>query len=80
MANLLVPAEIGLAGGVAPLEGEDGHRVAAVGGLVGLDMAIQMEDVAHLVMADSRITPAGVCHFAKAWTVTPEAIVADIAG
>ena len=60
MANLLVPTEIGLAGSVAPLEGEHADCIAAVRCLVGLDMAIQMGDVAHLVMADGGIAPAGI--------------------
>ena len=77
--DLLIPTEVGLAGGVAPLEGEYGHRVGAVGGLVCLDVAVQMGDVAHLVMADGGIAPTSICAFGEARTITPEAVWLRIA-
>ena len=58
----------------APFEGEDRHGVAAVGGSVGLDMAVQMGHIAHLVMTDGGIAPTGVNTAGKARAVTPEAI------
>ena len=43
-------------------------------------MAVQMEDIAHLVVADGGIAPTSVRYFAKARAVTPETVVTDIAG
>ena len=77
--NLLVPCQIRLAVIVAPEEREGGQRVVAVGSLVGLDMAVQMGDVAHLVMADGGIAPTSVRTVGKAWRVAPEAVGKRIA-
>ena len=77
--DLLVPCEIGFAVIAAPEEREGGQRVGAVGRLVGLDMAVQMEDVAHLIMTNGRVAPTSIRYFAKAWAVATETVVANIA-
>lgn len=79
MAKLLVPSEIGIAIRAAPEEREGTDGVAAVRRLVGLDMAVQMGDVAHLVMAYSGIAPAGIRDAADARLIAPETVGERIA-
>ena len=75
----MVPTEIGIAIRAAPEEREGADGVAAVRRLVGLDMAVQMGDVAHLVMTDGGIAPTSVRDAADAGLIAPEAVGERIA-
>jgi len=70
----VIPTEIGIAIRAAPEEREGRDGVAAVRRLVGLHMAVQMGDIAHLVMTDGGIAPAGIRDAADARLIAPETV------
>ncbi len=75
----MIPTEVGIAIRAAPKEREGRDGVAAVRRLVGLHMAVQMGDIAHLVMTDGGIAPAGIRDAADARLIAPETVGERIA-